>query len=237
MQALLLLSVVTIFLFTPILGMTNLFQESAATVSATASENQSTNQTMTENANLPTVLFPNKEEVAQYAAEAIVNFTDLSNGKASNASKVSNASNPDIAASGNNTYVVWQDNNNTSNYEIYLSLSRDGGLHFVGPVNLSNNTGNSTIPQVGTLEQEVFVLWQDNTPGNYEIFVSVSMDGGNTFKTYNLTNSTSDSINPMINTEGNKALWLWTERICENVPAPIGQLCKNVLYAHQNRSW
>jgi hypothetical protein len=226
MRMYLLLFSLTILLFIPTLGMSNLYHKSAATLSNGASGSQSTNQTMSENATLPTVHFPSKEEVAQYAMEALVNFTDLS--------KTGNASNAEIAASRNNTYVVWQDN---STGEIYLSLSRDGGLHFVGPVNLSNNTGNSTLPQIGTLDEEVFVLWQDNSTGNYEIFVSVSMDEGNSFKTYNLTNSTSDSIEPRINAEGNQALWLWKERICKSVPEPIGQICEDILYAHPNRSW
>jgi hypothetical protein len=226
MRIYLLLFSLIILLFIPTLGMANLYHESAATLSNATSGSQSTNQTMSENATLPTVLFPSKEEVAQYAMEALVNFTDLS--------KSGNASNADIAASRNNTYIVWQDN---STGEIYLSLSRDEGLHFVGPVNLSNNTGNSTLPQIGTLEEEVFVLWQDNSTGNYEIFVSVSMDEGNSFKTYNLSNSTSDSIEPRINVEGNQALWLWIERICKSVPGPIGQICEDILYAHPNRSW
>jgi hypothetical protein len=226
MRRYLLLFSLTTFLIIPILGMVNLYHEAAATLSSSPSGSQSTNQTMSGNATLPTVLFPSKEEVAQYAAEALVNFTDLS--------KSGNASNADIAASRNNTYVVWQDN---STGEVYLSLSRDGALHFVGPVNLSNNTGNSTLPQIGTLEEEVFVLWQDNSTGNYEIFVSVSIDEGNSFKTYNLSNSTSDSIEPRINVEGNQALWLWTERICKSIPAPIGQICEDILYAHPNRSW
>ena len=230
MRTFLLVLSLTTFLFILALGLGNLYHESAATLSNNTGGSQDTNQTMAENATLPTVLFPNEEEVMQYADAAIVNFTNLSN------STTGNASNPAITASENDTYVVWQDNN-SGNHEIYLSISRDGGLHFIGPVNLSNNTGNSTLPQIGIIENEVFVLWQDNTAGNYEIFVSVSMDDGNSFKTYNLTNSTSDSIEPRINVEGNQALWLWTERICESIPEPGGQICEDILYAHPNRSW
>jgi hypothetical protein len=218
-------------------GMSNLYHALAQTSYNTTSSDQSTNQTISQNATLPKVLFPTSEEIAEYMASAVVNFTDLSDGN------TGNASHAQIAASKNNTFVVWQDNT-PGNFDIYLSVSRDGGLHFVGPVNLSNNTGNSTDPQIGILEKEVFVLWQDNTPGNFDIFVSVSMDEGNTFKTYDLTNSTSDSIDPKVNVDGYQALWLWIERICGNQQENVTQsnstnnhCSQDKLYSHPNRSW
>src|SRR5919108_3987173 len=108
---------ITILLFSN-WGMSNLYHALAQGSYNSTSGSQSTNQTTLQNATLPEILFPNKEEIAQYMATAIVNFTGLSDGN------TGNASNAQIAASKNNTFVVWQDNT-PGNYDIYLSVSRD----------------------------------------------------------------------------------------------------------------
>jgi hypothetical protein len=169
----------------------------------------------------PIVLFPTQEEVAQYLAEVDAqNFTKIS------ANTTGNASDVQITASATTLYILWQDTT-ANNSEIYLSLSRDEGLKFLGLVNLSNNTGNSTNPRIAVLENEVYVAWQDTTPGNSDIFLSVSMDSGKNFKTFNFSNSTSQSIDPHVSTEGNLPFLEWIEIINGT----------QVIYGHPIGSW
>src|SRR2546427_109512 len=51
---------------------------------------------------------------------------------------------PQMAVSGTNVYIVWNDNTgNSSNFEIFFVSSTNGGAMFSGSVNLSNNSGGS----------------------------------------------------------------------------------------------
>ena len=51
---------------------------------------------------------------------------------------------------GNNVYVVWSDTNGVKgeDREIFFSPSDDNATTFDNPINLSNNIGNSTNPEV-----------------------------------------------------------------------------------------
>ena len=102
-------------------------------------------------------------------------------GNATNLSdNVGNSQSPQIQALGNITFVVWQDNR-TGNDEIYLRKSSDGGITFGNATNLSDNVGNSQSPQIQALGNITFVVWQDNSTGNDEIYLRKSSDGGITF--------------------------------------------------------
>ena len=107
---------------------------------------------------------------------------------------------PQISSEGNNVYVVWFDDT-PGNNDIFTARSTDGGLTFSDPENISEeNTGSSTLPQISSEGNNVYVVWQDNTPGNDDIFFAVSTDGGLTFSTPpdNLSENTGISIDPQI---------------------------------------
>ena len=72
---------------------------------------------------------------------------------------------------GNKTLVVWQDNI-TGNNEIYLKLSADGGNTFGNTTNLSNSTGNSEFPRIDSVGKKIIIVWQNNSTGNNEIYLS-----------------------------------------------------------------
>src|SRR5919198_1562265 len=57
-------------------------------------------------------------------------------------------------------YVVWSDNT-TGNGDIYFRASEDNGTSFNKVKRLSNNTGNSTEPQIATSENNEYVVWSD----------------------------------------------------------------------------
>src|SRR5215207_7459052 len=117
---------------------------------------------------------------------------------------------PQVAASENNVYVVWQDSTTTSdlsnnnNYDIYIKKSADWGESFAGNnnssatdtttevLNLSNNPGFSEHPQIAAYDEKVHVAWIDNSLGNKEIFFATSIDNGTTFsEAINLSNTTN----------------------------------------------
>ncbi|HEY7109376.1 MAG TPA: PQQ-dependent sugar dehydrogenase [Nitrososphaeraceae archaeon] len=81
---------------------------------------------------------------------------------------------------GNYFWLVWQDNS-TGNDEIYLRKSIDGGITFGNATNLSDNEGNSQSPQVQALGNTTFVVWQDNSTGNDEIYLRKSSNAGSNF--------------------------------------------------------
>ena len=98
---------------------------------------------------------------------------------------------PQVSPKGNNTFVVWQDNS-TGNEEIFLRKSLNGGITFGNITNLSNNNASSISPQIESFGNTTFVVWQDNSTGNEEIFLRKSNDGHNKF--YDPKNMTELSV-------------------------------------------
>ena len=98
--------------------------------------------------------------------------------------------NPQIAAIGNNVYVTWTDNT-PGNDDIFFAVSNNNGTSFGTPINLSNNTGDSFNPQIAASGNNVYVTWEDSTPGNDDIFFAVSNNNGTSFGTpINMSNNT-----------------------------------------------
>lgn len=83
-------------------------------------------------------------------------------------------------ASKDNLYIIWRDDT-TRNYEIYFRASHDNGTTFAPVKNLSKNPGVSREAAVTASGSNVYALWRDNTPGNYDVFFRASHDGGRTF--------------------------------------------------------
>jgi hypothetical protein len=88
---------------------------------------------------------------------------------------------PQITATGNNAYIVWSDNT-TGNGDIYFKSSTDNGTSFSVPKNLSTNLdGPALFPQVEAIGNNVYVVWQDETPDKGRIRFRASNDNGNDF--------------------------------------------------------
>jgi hypothetical protein len=72
--------------------------------------------------------------------------------------------------SSNALHVIWRDYT-PGNYELYHRKGAAGGATWGAPKRLTWNSGLSTDPAMaidsgGTIH----LVWDDNTPGNYEIF-------------------------------------------------------------------
>ncbi|CAN5611438.1 hypothetical protein BH18THE1_BH18THE1_17140 [soil metagenome] len=123
---------------------------------------------------------------------------------------------PQIAAQGSNVYVVWQDNA-PGNYDIFFTYSSDNGSSFAPVHRLSNNTGASELPQIAAQGSEVYVVWQDNTPGNYDIFFTHSSDNGSSFAPVrSLSNNNGTSQLPQIAAQDGNVYVVWQDNTTGN---------------------
>jgi S1-C subfamily serine protease len=120
---------------------------------------------------------------------------------------------PRLAASGNNVYAVWEESHDGTN-RIMFAKSTDRGNTFSKPANLTSSVGkDSETPSIAAFGNIVYVVWTDNSPGNFDIFFMKSTDGGNTFnKPLNLSNDPGLSYQPRIVTDGkNNVYVVWTD--------------------------
>ena len=120
---------------------------------------------------------------------------------------------PQITSSGNDVYVTWE-NNASGNFDVFVAKSTDNGKTFGIPVNVSNNPKPSGAPQILASGNNVYVVWMDSTPGNYDIFVAKSTDNGSTFgQPVNVSNNAGDSGYPQMTMSENTLYVVWTDTI------------------------
>jgi hypothetical protein len=118
---------------------------------------------------------------------------------------------PAIAVDGSNIYVVWSDDTK-GNYEIYFRKSVDGGITWTKKKRLTNNAGGSWCPAIAVDGPNIYVVWEDTTKGNYEIYFKKSVDGGITWtKNKRLTNNEGVSGLPAIAVDGPNIYVVWED--------------------------
>jgi hypothetical protein len=98
---------------------------------------------------------------------------------------------PKVTALGNGTvYAIWDTTSPGPNCEVRYRKSTDGGNTWNPPLtspgtNLSVDPGLSERADIKVVNNGVndivYVAWDDNTPGNFDIFFRFSTDGGNTW--------------------------------------------------------
>jgi hypothetical protein len=128
---------------------------------------------------------------------------------------------PQMVAAGDNIYIVWA-GLVRGGIDIFLARSTDGGKTFGEPQNISHD-GSSANPKIaviekgklpdnGITEDVVYLVWQDDTPGNSEIFFSVSRDSGTTFsEPENISNNPSFSNDAHIAAVGRNVYITWMD--------------------------
>jgi len=85
-----------------------------------------------------------------------------------------------LAVSEGKIFLTWYDESEKDNY-IYFTKSIDGGLTFSDPINISQSNATSKFSQVVANGKNVYVVWQDYSEGNGDIFLRESNDYGATF--------------------------------------------------------
>jgi hypothetical protein len=82
-----------------------------------------------------------------------------------------------ITASGDNAYVVWSDISSYQGiHEVFLRAITDNGTNISDPIKISNSAGSSISPQIATSGDYIYVVWQDNTTGNGDIYFRRGVD-------------------------------------------------------------
>jgi hypothetical protein len=108
---------------------------------------------------------------------------------------------PQLSVSGNNVYVVWNENSHGKNGDIMFRRSNNNGTTFENKItNLSNNIGedlDTSFDHKITVAQskknnvnDIYVVWN----GNKGTYLRSSINGGNTFDNVtNLNNNTNNN--------------------------------------------
>lgn len=120
---------------------------------------------------------------------------------------------PQTAASKNNVYVVWSESTQSStdnNYDIYFKASSDGGKTFGSTINLSDNPSFSEHPQIAAVENNVYVVWTDNTSGHKEVLFRMSTNQGKAFgKVLTISDENTNAYHPEITASGTNVFVIW----------------------------
>jgi hypothetical protein len=131
-------------------------------------------------------------------------------------SNVGRSDNPQIAAIGDNVYVVWADNSSGRD-QIYFKRSSDKGNFFYPTEDLSNSNGSSTNPQITAIGNSVYIVWSDTTTGNGDIYFKSSTDNGTSFASLkNLSRNLNGSAHSQqVEATGNNVYVVWRDETPE----------------------
>jgi len=108
---------------------------------------------------------------------------------------------PSVCAdSANNLHVFWSEWLATpvGRNEIYYSWKAPAGS-WSAPVNISNSSSSSYVARcVVDSQNGLHVVWENNSPGAYDIFYTTKPYGGSWTAPVNISNNTGDSQAPVI---------------------------------------
>jgi len=114
-----------------------------------------------------------------------------------------------IVAVDNSVYVTWEEG---ATADILFKSSSDNGANFSTEINLSSNTGGSLSPQISSSGSNMYVLWQDSTPGNSDILFIASTDNGVSFGgEINLSGDAGVSSAPQVVSSGTNVYVVWQD--------------------------
>ena len=156
---------------------------------------------------------------------------------------VGNSLTPTIAVSGNNVFVAWRDFviGSAVRAEILYTKSNDNGNTFDKIVNLSNSTGPSLYPQLIAFDNNVYLLWEDATSGNSDIFFVRSADNGDTFdRKINLSHSKGNSVFAQMAAYGGNVYVVWsdddTQEVEEGQVSNATTMTRHSMMTHETNS-
>lgn len=127
--------------------------------------------------------------------------------------------NPDIALDSNgDIHVVWQDFS-PGNAEIFYQKSTDGGTSWSSK-RLTWNSSSSEFPDISVDSLgDIHVVWQDDSPGNGEVFYKKSADDGVSWMTkrLTLTNTQGNSTYPALTSDSSSRIHVvWRDDVYSN---------------------
>ena len=114
---------------------------------------------------------------------------------------------PQIAFSGNHVYLSWIEKSADNSTNIIFTKSDDQGNTFGVPLHVTHNVGNSGIPKLSADGTHVYLTWEDNSRGDYEVFLSKSSDSGASFHVpVDISTTTGQSGTPEVIVSGNNTI-------------------------------
>jgi hypothetical protein len=134
-------------------------------------------------------------------------------GKNKKASTVSNSLNksgaPTVADSSGNIYTVWQSGEQGTR-DIYLSSLASGAENFGTSIRLTNNSADQCNPSIAINDSDkLYVVWQDNRSGNWDIYSKTSADGVNFSSERLVVDSNDNQTNPVVIAESSSSSNAW----------------------------
>lgn len=99
-----------------------------------------------------------------------------------------------------NIHVIWIHYVTPTNAELYHKKSTDGGNAWTAAQRLTLDPGTSDDPCMAVDSNDhIYIVWNDEKTGNYEIYLKISTDGGTSWKaSKRLTWTTGSSFYPWI---------------------------------------
>ncbi|MGI0065821.1 MAG: sialidase family protein, partial [Nitrosotalea sp.] len=124
---------------------------------------------------------------------------------------------PQVAISGNNVYSSWIEKSEDNSTNVIFAKSSDAGNSFGVPLHLTHNVGNSGVPKLFADGNNVYLTWEDNSRGDYEIFLSKSADSGASFHVpVDMSTTTGQSGTPEVVVSGNNVYTVWMDNTSGN---------------------
>ena len=133
-------------------------------------------------------------------------------------SNIGSSESPSIAIDGQNIYVLWEDDTPSSGFpEIYFKKSTNGGDNWTTNRRLTWNAGSSESPSIALDSQNIYIVWQDDTSGNNDIYFRKSINKGyNWLAIKRLTTNTGSSESPSIAVKDSEIYVVWAD----DTPSP-----------------
>jgi len=107
-----------------------------------------------------------------------------------------------VQDSGGNIWAAWHAGA-TGSRDIYIAKLAAGAGSFAGSIRLTNGAADQCNPAVAIdADDKLYVVWQDNTQGNWDILIRTSADGAAWSAERTVTDSNGNQTNPAIVVDG-----------------------------------
>lgn len=137
---------------------------------------------------------------------------------------------PALATRDGEVFVVWAQEVDDGKVTLFSSTSTNEGQTFGAPQEVSVATAAKAQQPALALDANgnLILAWADNRSGNFDIFVSISKDGGNTWTWdengdyVNLSHNSGDSLEPSLVTIEGGIVVAWSDNTPDDALNPGG---------------
>ena len=124
---------------------------------------------------------------------------------------------PQISISDDHVYFTWLEKSDNNSTNIVFAKSGDKASSIGAPLYLTHNLGNSGIPKLLATGNQVYLAWEDNSKGNFEVFLSKSDDYGASFHLpVDVSTNAGQSGTPQIAVSKDNVYAVWMDNTSGN---------------------